>query len=202
MIMTIRSEEYILCKIKDVDAVTINGKYVVEHEASRSTHELNKREMFDGMRAFQQSELAHKADVLNFLKSILTGSIIVYGFPIVALLKSESRVDKDAVGAFALITLIVVCGISAAACYFTNKKIEHGHSRYGDFLSEYARESKWLGLMDSTVETADSHTPIKLIQLDVKAGDGYKETKRLIWVYGVLVGLVALGLSVIVWILA
>ena len=43
------------------------------------THRSNKREAFDGMRAYHQGELSQKNDCIEILKAILTVSLLAYG---------------------------------------------------------------------------------------------------------------------------
>ncbi|MEW8631480.1 MAG: hypothetical protein AB2556_11905 [Candidatus Thiodiazotropha sp.] len=62
-------------------------------EQNLSSFVQNKREVFDAMRAYQASELAHKTDAINFLKTILTVTVVLYGAILGALFSSEIVIE-------------------------------------------------------------------------------------------------------------
>ena len=50
----------------------------ITDEKKRATHEANKREAFDGMRAYHQSEIAHKKDAIDIIKAILATTVVIF----------------------------------------------------------------------------------------------------------------------------
>src|SRR5690606_39857689 len=75
------------------------------------THQQNKREAFDGMRAYHQSEILHKGHAIEVLKTILTAILTIY----VGLAASavSGQIEKKVIIGTAIIVFIAtsVCAI-------------------------------------------------------------------------------------------
>ena len=75
--------------------------------------------MFDGMRAYHQSEIAHKKDAIDILKSILTTTILIDGALI-------STIISKNVGSVALtavfVTVFIIAAAVAVIIFFMSKK--------------------------------------------------------------------------------
>lgn len=162
-----------------------------EKQADDSVHIANMRQAFDGMRAYHNSEIAHKKDAIEILKTILTTTVLVYG-GLVGLVVSQ-QID----GCFAFRTSIVLIFCVILAVFFiahiTNIKIDNDNKRYRDFFKEYLVERELL-LVEEYVRKAGiiypPHDPNKT---------GYHHTKKIIRRFGFIIVTVAIIGSVFVF---
>lgn len=166
------------------------------NESNRSTYEQNKREMFDGMRAYHLSEQQHKRDAVNFLKTILTVVVAMNGALFGAALSPNIDVAHfmSLSWVITLIAFTIVCLIVNTA----NKKIKEDNAVYQKFGSEYTRVCCILDL-DKQVKKDGVSIDVKIIDPDkpIGKGDGYKETINIITATGCSIVLIALSLSLV-----
>jgi hypothetical protein len=146
---------------------------------NRETHEANKREAFDGMRAYHQSEISHKQDAITILQTLLTSTILIYGGLIGAIIARELDPDFGLAAGVFLVLLIGAAVILVVA--ITNKKIDADNGRYRQFRSEYLAERHLLGLDDDLKGDASAWSK------PTAAVGGYHHTKAILRVFGGLV---------------
>ncbi|MDF2178989.1 hypothetical protein P2G88_12080 [Aliiglaciecola sp. CAU 1673] len=166
-------------------------------DKNRSSYELNKREMFDGMRAYHHSEHQHKRDALNFLRSVLTVSAGVYGVIIGSFFTPEFNIQYAqwlAWGMLLMVALVTYSTVSNA-----NDKIEADHQVYANFGEEYTRFCLILGLHQK-VKVGETEIAAKHISpsAPIGRGQGYKKTQNIITSQGIGVVLIALVLSLLI----
>ncbi len=151
--------------------------------AMRTTLDANKREMFDGMRAYHQSELAHKADAISMLKTILTGVGAVFAGVVVP----STTVPNAAWIAF--LTAVAASAGTYLVVAGTNAKIDADHQRYADFGKEYVQTSQLLGLYDEV--TSGTHRAVLKTSQTIGQGGGYRHSQHILTRFGLFVALLA-----------
>jgi hypothetical protein len=147
----------------------------------QNLHEQNKREAFDGMRAYHQSEIAHKGHTVEVIKTLLTVVVSAYGGLIALVLSGKiSRCNSiAAAGVFFGCVAFGVCYV----IYETNKKIDKDHDSYENNRSEYLAERSLLGIDSDFDSSYKTHW-----QQRAKATPtGYDYTKRLNRALGAIV---------------
>ena len=136
----------------------------------------NKREMFDGMRAYHQSEIGHANHAITMLLAISGAA----GAVVLAILFPEvppKHVSEIAWGLWLVVSaLAIVIAVSA------HLKISSDHEVYARFGAEYVRTSELLGFYDDNVSPNGSgpQTIIKTSK-NVGQGRGYRKTQAIIW---------------------
>ena len=154
---------------------------------SRSTHEANKREAYDGMRAYHQSELAHKKDAVDILKTILTTSVVIFGGLVGFVMSARINATIVIVAAWTIAVLISLA--VGVIVFFTNKKIDEDNRRYRKYRDEYIKERELIGLEDDLKKAG-------YISAYVEAGcpekTGYHHTKNILKSFGCIVIVVAI----------
>ena len=143
-----------------------------------SSPELNKREMFDGMRAYHESELSHKRDCINLFRSIFTGTIAAYAAVLGSIFSEKLKLDN--VEPVAVSIFIIISFVTLILAIATNNKLAKDHSGYQRYLSEYAKECEYLGLRTTFVTIENKSEAIKKIPLNPAAGPGYRYTQLII----------------------
>lgn len=170
---------------------------VIIDSGNRSSFEQNKREMFDGMRAYHSSEHQHKRDAVNFLRSILGVATGLYGVIIGSFFTPElsiSYATQLSWGIFLLVSLVVY--ISANS---TSKKIEAEHEIYKMYGAEYTRFCYMLELHKSVfIDNQKINGKLIDIKNPIGQGDGYKKTINIITEQTIGVVLLALSLAITV----
>ncbi|MCW8092123.1 hypothetical protein [Alteromonas sp. ASW11-130] len=156
-------------------------------ELKSAVHEANKREAFDGMRAYHQSEIAHKKDAVDILKAILTTTIVLYGGVLSVVI--SGNIDNS-YAIYTGWTLVVLIGLSVALVVgVTNRKIDEDNKRYRKYRDEYVLERKLLGLESDllnenyTSAWIEEHYPTKT---------GYHHTKNILRVFAAMIFFVSL----------
>ena len=153
----------------------------------RHTHEANKREAYDGMRAYHQSELAHKKDAVDIIKTILTVIVIVYaGLAGSAL---TGKIDSNlAISASWIIAILVGIALSTIV-FFTNKKIDEDNQRYRKYQSEYVKEREIIGLEK---DLCNAGYISAWVEQQYPNRTGYHHTKNIIRAFAWIVFIVAI----------
>lgn len=147
----------------------------------------NKRECFDGMRAYHQSEISHA----NHAITMLLAMAAAIGAVVVAILFPDSPPAHVHEIAWALFAVVVILGGTIAGT--AHIKISGDHAVYANFGAEYMATSVRLGLYESSSTTVDgqpvTQNAIKT-STNIGRGIGYKQTQRIIWAFaGVLAAL-------------
>jgi hypothetical protein len=96
------------------------------------------------MRSYHDSEIAHKKDAVDILKSILTASILVYGGLFGLLLKEN--ISVTIVQLAGLATIAVNSFIAFSVVKKTNEKIRKDNIQYCLHFFEYRKEREILNL--------------------------------------------------------
>ena len=164
---------------------------------NRSAYEQNKREMFDGMRAYHASEQQHKRDAINFFKTILTVSVGVNGALLGSLLTPDISISS--LWQLSWLTTIVTGFVCFLICNSVNKKIESDNSVYKVFGEEYTRFCIILEL-NQPVNVAGTSVIAKNLDPNkpIGSGDGYKVTMSIITETAWSIFLISAVLSVVV----
>ena len=165
-------------------------------DLNRTTYELNKREMFDGMRAYHNSEIHHKKDAIGFLRSVLGVIVGVYGIIIGSFFSPDLTIEYAEYLVWIILLLFgLVISIVVNA---TIKKIEADHAIYANYGAEYTRFSYILGLQKNII-LDDVEIQGKVIDLarPIGQGSGYKKTIHVIVETGIGIFLMALILTII-----
>lgn len=155
-------------------------------------HEANKREAFDGMRAYQASEIAHKAHTVDVIKTFLTLVVGAYGGLITLILKAELAPDYAKIASGLL--LLGIFFVVGYVVYKTNAKIDSDHRSYEAHRDEYLAERRLLEL-DSAL-SAVGHTT-HWVPRPLNARSGYAYTKNLTFALGAIVVLAAVFGSIL-----
>lgn len=148
----------------------------------------NKRECFDGMRAYHQSEISHANHAITMLLSIAAAM----GAIVVAILFPErppTHVHEIVWGLF--VTVVVLAGTIGGTAHI---KISADHDVYASFGAEYVRTCTLLGLYAK--DPADSERGAVVVPTAIKIcgtigqGKGYRKTQGIIWAFaGALAGI-------------
>jgi len=96
------------------------------------------------MRAYHQSEIAHKKDAVDIIKTILNTTVILYA----GLVGSTftGKIDSSlAIAASWVIALLVGIAVFFIVL-FTNRKIDEDNQRYRKYRAEYITERQLIGL--------------------------------------------------------
>lgn len=147
----------------------------------------NKRECFDGMRAYHQSEISHANHAITMLLAMATA----IGAVVVAILFPDSppaHVREIVWGLFAVVTIV-----GSTIAITAHIKINGDHAVYAKLGAEYVRTSERLGLYSSssaaTNGRSEEQEAIKENR-DIGQGKGYRKTQGIIWAFsGVLTAL-------------
>lgn len=132
----------------------------------------NKREMFDAMRAYHESERGHKTDAMTVLAALFATVGAVFG----ALVLSEKGVPYAGVLA-ALTAVAATFGVLIIVAK-TNAKIGKDHETYAKFGAEYVRTCDAMGFYGTGL-VAPEASPIKSDRA-IGQGEGYKSTQAII----------------------
>lgn len=160
---------------------------------NRTAHEQNKREAFDGMRAYHQSEIAHKKDAIDILKTILTSSLSLFTGLLATVF--VAKIDTTYI---LYVSWIVTALVGVAAwniVHSTNRKIDQDHARYQKYAQEYTLERRIIGLEDDLEKQGHTSAWVAVTQ---GGKSGYHHTKNILTGLGWIVFMVAFVASVII----
>ncbi|MGF1640772.1 MAG: hypothetical protein ACFCUO_07465 [Rhodospirillales bacterium] len=159
----------------------------------KDAHRQHKREAFDGMRAYHQSEISHKKDAIDILKAVLTSILVVYGGIVGALITKQ--IEYRLAISISVIILIFILAIVIGLVYSTNEKIDQDNKRYRSFRKEYINEIKALNLESDRIQNKLESAWADNID---ESKTGYHYTKVIIRLFGILVvGTAAMGTAII-----
>lgn len=134
----------------------------------------NKREMFDGMRAYHQSEISHSNHAISILLAIAGAA----GAAVLAMLFPENppvHLTEIAWGLF-----VVVAVLSFTVALTSHLKISSDHERYKDYGTQYMTTGKVLGFFDEQVQINGQTLKINTRE-NIGKGKGYRKTQAIIW---------------------
>ena len=139
----------------------------------------NKREMFDGMRAYHQSEICHTNNAITMLLSVAG----VAGTAALAVLFPQNPPEHLPEMAWGL--WLTVTALSLTIALSAHLKINSDHKGYERFGAEYVRTSQLLGFYEK-IKIEGGETAVKT-DTHVGQGKGYRKTQNIIWLFaGVL----------------
>ena len=145
----------------------------------------NKREMFDGMRAYHASEISHADRAITVLGAVAGAA----GTVIVATLFPQTPLHHLSEIAWGLWLTVTLLAFTIA--FTTHRKIDADHKRYATFGGEYVKTCQLLGFYDNVLIENET-TSIKT-EKEIGTGQGYRKTQRIIWSFaGAVVVLVLL----------
>ena len=137
----------------------------------------NKRECFDGMRSYHQSEISHA----NHAITMLLAMAAAVGAVIVAILFPQTPPAHVREIAWGLFIVVLVLGATIAGT--AHIKLSGDHAVYAAFGAEYVKTSERLGLYNSATEGMEAIKTNK----NIGQGKGYRKTQAIIWAFsGVL----------------
>ena len=139
----------------------------------------NKREMFDGMRAYHASEISHASHAITMLLAISGAA----GAVVLALLFPKTPPNYISQMAWGLFIVISVFAIAVA--WTAHLKISGDHEVYKSFGREYVKTSILLGFFDKDV-TIDSKSEKLKTNEAIGQGEGYKKTQTIIWSFAIV----------------
>ena len=149
----------------------------------RVTWDANKRELFDAMRAYHDSELAHKRDAIGMLTTLLTAIGAVFA----AIIVPEKPIPYAGILAWSIAA--VTGALAAVIVSSTNRKIQEDHRLYANFGDEYVRQCDALGLFDD-IAIGEKREPIKE-RSRIGHGRGYVHTQRIVRSVGIAISTLA-----------
>ncbi len=132
----------------------------------------NKRELFDGMRAYQQSEQVY---IKNAVTMLLFISGVVGSFMVKVLLE-DSVADRTAT---VWILFVVNLLLSFFVSFITHIKVKSDHHIYANFGEEYVRTCRALGFYDQ-------ESPVIKRSEKIGSGKGYQYSLFVIWGFSFL----------------
>lgn len=143
----------------------------------------NKRECFDGMRAYHQSEINHANHAITML--LATGGAI--GAVVIAILFPETPSPYAHEIAWGLFVVELALGLTIAVT--AQIKINGDHAVYAAFGDEYVKTSERLGLYMSSTTTIDGKSiDLSAIKTNknIGKGKGYRKTQGIIWSFALI----------------
>jgi outer membrane protein OmpA-like peptidoglycan-associated protein len=154
--------------------------------ATRPTAETlreNKRELFDGMRAYHQSEISHANHAITMLLAIAAAAgavVLAIIFPRENFQREHlQHVSAIAWGLFFIVTVFV-----SIIWATTHQKINADHGTYERYGIEYMKTSRLLGCY-ARVNIDGKEDSIKDPCWEIGKGTGYRKTQRIILSFAV-----------------
>lgn len=136
----------------------------------------NKREMFDGMRAYHNAEISHTYHAVTMFLACFgaTGAVML------AILFPETTPSNIVEISFGLFLMMTSLAFTIALT--AHVKISSDHRTYAHFGEEYVRTCELLGFYDENVPICDSSQMTSLKKSkNIGQGTGYRKTQLLIW---------------------
>lgn len=110
----------------------------------------NKKEAFDAMRAYHQSEISHKGHAISVLQTILQATILVYGGLFGLMLKDG--ISINIIQFSGISCLLVITIVSWKIALATQEKIRQDNIQYCLHYFEYRKERELLGLEQDLID--------------------------------------------------
>jgi hypothetical protein len=156
-----------------------------EERPSMSDLSENKREMFDAMRAYHQSEISHANHAITMLLAIggAAGAVVLaILFPQTA----PKHVFEIAWGLWITVSILAVTIAGTA-----HAKISSDHKVYANFGAEYVKTCELLGFY------ADSATTSIKSNKQIGQGKGYQKTQMIIWCFAAVLSVLTFAFAVL-----
>ncbi|KAF5419393.1 MAG: hypothetical protein C5S44_11155 [Candidatus Methanocomedens sp.] len=141
----------------------------------------NKREMFDGMRAYHQSEISHTNHTITMLLAVSGAA----GAVVLAILFPQTTPSHVSEIAWSLWITVSVLAVTIAGT--AHVKISSDHEVYASFGAEYVKTCEMLGFYEKNVpiDGSDQKTSIKTNK-NIGQGKGYRRTQHIIWSFAIM----------------
>lgn len=136
----------------------------------------HKREQFDAMRAYHESEISHTNHAITMLLAIAGGA----GAIVLATLFPQSPIEHLPAIAFGLLAVVWIFGIAIA--WTTSAKIDADHASYRKHGEAYDEARVKLGLIPTMPPQGQG----------TGEGTGYKKTEHIIWTFAALLCVLSL----------
>lgn len=162
----------------------------IMNPADPDTLRENMRQMFDGMRAYHESEISHANHAITMLVAVGGAA----GTGILTLLYPETPPANTSAIAWGL--WIAVAVLNCAIAVSSQAKINSDHKVYASFGDEYVKTAVLLGLYETVVVGNDSLS-IKTNR-EIGKGNGYRRTQTIIWSFAGVVTFLTLVFAVCV----
>lgn len=162
----------------------------------RSAHEANKKEMFDGMRAYHLSEINHKKDGIDILKTYLVTLAGVFGGLLASI--NKGYISNAAIIGLAILIAVINAIAVGLITWFTNQKIMADNGVYNRFLYEHGKERELLGIEDDLRTHTDYKSPWQKAEAKSEI-KGYSHTIRIMRVFGNSVIAIGVVAALVVW---
>lgn len=134
----------------------------------------NKREMFDGMRAYHQSEIHHANHAITMLLAIAAAE----GAVVLAMVTQEVKLPLH-LNEIAWALFLVVMLLTLPIAIMSHIKISSDHNIYQSFGKEYVNTSRLLGFYD---EVQINGMKLKIKESEkIGQGGGYRKSQMIIW---------------------
>lgn len=150
----------------------------------RSSYEANKREMFDGMRAYHESEISHSHHAITMLLAIAGAA----GAVVLAMLFPQKTPQHLTEIAWGLVIVVTVLSLTVALT--THLKIKSDHKTYETYGKQYVLTSQLLGFYDE-MEIEGTKTSVKTSK-NIGQGRGYRKTLIIIWAFAIEITILTL----------
>lgn len=153
----------------------------------------NKREMFDGMRAYHQSEISHANHAITMLLAIAAAA----GAVALAVLFPQTpprHVHEIVWGLW----LAVTC-FAGTIAWTAHVKINSDHATYAIFGAEYVKTSEALGFYQKGVGPDGTEQEVGLkLNRHIGRGEGYRNTQAIVWSFAAVLVMLVLLFAVLV----
>ena|ERR1700744_1255720 len=157
-----------------------------------TSHENNKKEAFEGMRAYHQSEIAHKKDAISIYQTLITSVILIYG-GLIAGIYNQSINGYESIKYLGWLILLVLGICSSLVTFFSNKKISKDNDRYNIYRIEYTYERDIIKLEDDLLGAGcTSHWHYIKNNNEKKPKSGYRYTKWILIAMNIMVCFIGL----------
>ncbi len=148
----------------------------------------SKRELFDGMRAYHESEISHANHAITMLLAVAAGA----GAVVLAILFPQTASPHQNEIAWGLFVVVAVLSVSIAGT--AHFKIGADHKIYVNFGAEYVKTSELLGFY-AAIQIGNTHEALKKSRA-IGQGTGYRKTQAIIWVFAGVVSTLTLAFAI------
>lgn len=152
----------------------------------------NKRECFDGMRAYHQSEISHANRAITMLLAMAAA----VGAVAVKVLFLEVPLDHVYGVVWGIFIVVLVFGGAIAGA--AHIKISKDHEVYANFGAEYVRTCKLLGLYDPVSNGRIVSSDAIKNNENIGQGKGYRHTQSIIWSFACILVVLTLLFAIFI----
>jgi hypothetical protein len=152
----------------------------------------NKREMFDGMRAYHESEIKHSDRAVTMLLAIAGAA----GAVVMAILFPKDPPHHTVAIAWDLWIVVATFALTIAAT--AHAKINSDHAVYATFGEEYVKTASLLGFYNPLELPGHEHRASIKKSHTIGRGKGYRQTQLIIWSFASLLIALTLCFAIVV----